>query len=93
MRIAPRVHHFNHIVPKWGARTLSVFPGAIDHWQPKHCSSCELGWEELQGLHTSLSRGFTLNHTRMLMSGLVKNDRFLQHPILGQKTHLTNEEV
>ena len=67
MRIAPRVHHFNHIVPKWGARTLSVFPGAINHWQPKHCSSCELGWEKLQGLHTSLSRGeidwrFTLNH-------------------------------
>ena len=62
MRIAPRVHHFNHIVPKWGARTFSVFPGAINHWQPKHCSSSELGWEELQGLHTSLSRGFTLNH-------------------------------
>ena len=37
--------------------TLSVSPGAIDHWQPKHCSSCELGWEKLQGLHTSLSRG------------------------------------
>ena len=48
------------------------FSGAIHNWQPKHCPGCELGRQELKGLHKSISGGELKDGVVIMVNGEIE---------------------